>query len=249
MKIVSCWKCKKEVSKDEKVCSHCGEKYPGATTLDALLGLAALVAIGATIYYFVSGDDKKDSSTKETTVKTVAAPAPKPFKYADMTLKEYRNEAKHDREKIVSNYKSYKALYITNAEVNNFYNCLSEMSYTKSDELKLGEVLEWCYADYSKNPSSFAKYINFDNYRSNFSSWDGSYRPLEKIIKENMHDESTYKHHTTTTRRVRTSDNKLYAIIKTTFSGTNLYGARVKQSLTAKVDIKTGEIIELMPEQ
>ncbi|CDH23638.1 hypothetical protein [Xenorhabdus bovienii] len=248
MKLVKCRKCKEEVSKNEKMCPHCGEKEPSATTLDGLLGLAVLIAIGAAIYYFVSGDDKKESPTEKTTVKTEVKAIPKPFKYADMTLKEYRNEAKHEREKIVSNYKSYKNLYITNAEVNNFYNCLSEMSYTKSDELKLDEVLEWCYADYSKNPSSFAKYINFDNYKSKFSSWDGSYRPLTKIIKENMHDESTYKHHDTTTRRVRSSDNKLYAIIKTTFSGTNLYGAMVKQSLTAKVDIKTGEIIELVPE-
>ncbi|CDH34521.1 zinc ribbon domain-containing protein [Xenorhabdus bovienii] len=247
MKLVKCKQCKEEVSAKEKICPHCGVKDPGIKTQDVIGGFIVFIIICAAIYYFVSGD-KKVPSTGEITVKAEVKETPKPFKYADMTLKEYRNEVKHEREKIVSNYKSYKNLYITNAEVNNFYNCLSEMSYTKSDELKLGEVLEWCYADYSKNPSSFAKYINFDNYKSKFSSWDGSYRPLTKIIKENMHDESTYKHHDTTTRRVRSSDNKLYAIIKTTFSGTNLYGAMVKQSLTAKVDIKTGEIIELVPE-
>ncbi|CAM3783707.1 zinc ribbon domain-containing protein [Xenorhabdus thuongxuanensis] len=247
MKLVKCRKCKEEVSKNEKVCPHCGEKNPGISNLETFLGLGIFIIICVAIYYFVSGDEKEASSTKETIVKTEVKATPKPFKYADMTLKEYRNEPQTERKEIVSNYVSYKDLYITNAEVNNFYKCLSEMSHTKSDELKLGDVLEWCYADYNKNPSSFAKHINFDEFMSKFSSWDGSYRPLTKLIKENMHDESTYKHIETTYRRVLNANP--YAIVTTIFSGTNLYGARVKQSLTAKVDIKTGEIIELITER
>ncbi|MBD2806561.1 hypothetical protein [Xenorhabdus szentirmaii] len=189
---------------------------------------------------------KYSTPPQQTTVKTVAAPAPKPFKYADMTLKEYRSEHKEDKKEIVEKYIAYKN--IVGQETDGFYSCLSQMSYTKSEDLKLGEVLGWCYNDYSQNPASLSKYINFDEYRSKFDIWNGSYRPLEKIIKENMHDESSYKHISTVNRRVLSGDNP-YAIVKTTFSGTNLYGARVKQYLAAKVDIKTGEIIELITEE
>ncbi|WP_426578411.1 hypothetical protein ACP179_12210 [Xenorhabdus stockiae] len=241
-----CRECKEEVLKNAKVCPHCGVKNPVISNLDAFLGLGAIIMICVAIYYFFSGDDEKKSATKETTVKTVSTPAPKPFKYADMTLKEYRNEYKGDRKEIVEKYIAFKN--IVGQETDGFYSCLSQMSYTKSDELKLGEVLGWCYRDYAQNPASLSKYINFDEYRSKFDIWNGSYRPLEKIIKESMHDESSYKHIETLSRRVLSGDHP-YAVVKTIYSGTNLYGARVKQYAAVKVDIKTGEIIEFITEE
>lgn len=245
MKLVKCRKCKKEVSKSARVCPHCGKKKSRKISW----GLAIFILFFVAMYLIgITVDDKK-SPTEKTTVKAEvkAAPTPKPFKYADMTLKEYRNEAKHDRKDIVDNYVSYKNISGAETVKDNFYNCLSEISYTKSDELRLDETLGWCYNDYSKNPDSLSNRINFDEFKSKFSTWDGSYRPLTKIIKENMHDESTYKHIETTYRSVLNANP--YAIVTTIFSGTNRYGARVKQSLTAKVDIKTGEIIELITEQ
>ncbi|CDG86773.1 hypothetical protein [Xenorhabdus bovienii] len=250
MKLVKCRECKKEVSKKEKKCPHCGVKNPGITNLESLLGFAVLVIICVSIYYFVSGDDKKKPSTtneapEKISDKIESQASPQAFKYADEHLKDYRNKPQKDRKEIVANFISYKKVDKSYTDV--FYNCLSQMSYTKSTDLKLSEVLGWCYVDFKKDPNALNDRINLDTFVSNFSGWDSSYRPLEKIIKNTMNDDSSYKH-VETTYRLALNKQPPYAIVQTTFKGTNAYGAIVKDSLTAKVDIKTGEIIELINE-
>jgi hypothetical protein len=73
-----------------------------------------------------------------------------------------------------------------------------------------------------------------------FSSWDGSHRKLETIIKASMNDPANYQH-------VKTVywDKKDYIMVKTTFRGKNAFNATVTNTITAKVGID-GEIIELI---
>ncbi|MCT8345445.1 MULTISPECIES: hypothetical protein [Photorhabdus] len=209
-----------------------------------LLAFFASITIGSQLY------PTHNSTTLKSTEKTNQEPqeerkekhSDKKFKYASKTLKEYRNEPQYERKEIVENYVSYKD--IPETETDDFYSCLSQISYTKSGDLKLGDVLGWCYADYTQDPKSLTNRINFDEFMSKFSGWDGSYRPLEKIIKENMHDESTYKHVETTYRLIL--DKNPHAVIETTFKGSNAYGGIVKQTISANVDIKTGQIINII---
>ncbi|WP_434525086.1 hypothetical protein [Photorhabdus asymbiotica] len=244
MAVIKCKECKKEVSSSAKVCPHCGVKNPGMGPLEILIGLAVLAIICAVIYYlFGSTESNKTNSTVTTeATEEISKPAAKEFKYASKTLKEYRNEPQYERKEIVEDYVSYKD--ISETETDNFYSCLSQISYTKSGDLKLGDVLGWCYTDYTQDPKSLTNHINFDEFMSKFSGWDGSYRPLEKIIKENMHDESTYKHVETTYRLIL--DKNPHAVIETTFRGSNAYGGIVKQTISANVDIKTGQIIDII---
>nr|ELR5114070.1 hypothetical protein [Providencia stuartii] len=172
-------------------------------------------------------------------------PKEKPFKYAELTLKEYKNETQKEREKIVNNYLEHKQLPLSNKPL--FYSCISQLSYTKAPELKLNETLGWCYADFSRDPNSLNDRVNLDVFVSNFSKWDGSYRPLEKLIKNNMNDDDSYKHDETTFRLMLDAKPP-YAIVSTTFRGKNAYGAMVKNNMKVKVDIATGDILEVIPQ-
>ena len=55
-----------------------------------------------------------------------------------------------------------------------------------------------------------------------FSAWDGAHRNLERMIKSNMHDPSSYEHVKTTY-----SDKGNYLIVKTIFRGKNAFGGTV----------------------
>lgn len=73
-----------------------------------------------------------------------------------------------------------------------------------------------------------------------FSGWDGSNRPLEKLIKNSMNDPDSYDH-------VKTVywDQKDYLIVKTTFRGKNAFGGLVLNSVKAKISIG-GTVLEVM---
>jgi hypothetical protein len=74
----------------------------------------------------------------------------------------------------------------------------------------------------SRRIQSLNNKINLDAFQGNFSGWDGSYRPLEKLIKSNMNDDSSYKHVSTVYHLILNKDP--HAVVKTTFRGTNAYG-------------------------
>lgn len=209
-------------------------------------GKAALIYLGAFLVFAVIGSqlspDKKEE--KQAQQNETAAVTNKPeiptFKYPRMTLKEYRNEAQATRQDIVKNYLA--SVPFDGSHFDIFYSCLSQMSYTKNTDLTLAEVLGWCKADFDRSVSALNDRINLDNFISKFSSFDGSYRPLEKQIKNDMNDSRSYSHESTT-YRMDLSAKPPVATVITTFTGKNQYNATVKQRAVAKVDIITGDII------
>ncbi|WP_041922347.1 hypothetical protein [Serratia marcescens] len=181
---------------------------------------------------------------QEVAVKSeVVEEKPAVFEHADLTLVEYRRKPQADRHQIVSDYVKFKEIPADDGD--GFYACLSQYSITKSEELPLGEVLGWCDAGYQKDPKSLAEYTNLDVFQGNFSGWDGSYRPLEKLIKKSMNDDSSYKHVETMSHLVLGKDP--HAVVKTRFKGTNAYGGIVTQTVTARININTG-IVEKITE-
>lgn len=85
--------------------------------------------------------------------------------------------------------------------------------------------------------------VNFDTFMGNVRSFDSSYRPLTSAIKDNMNDPSSFKHIETNYWFVL-SGSAPYAVVTTTYQGSNAYGATVKDSASAKVDLNTGNIVE-----
>lgn len=59
MAIVECKECRKEVSKNIKVCPHCGIKNPGVTTKDYVVGGLVVFVI---VWGIASGDDDIDEA-------------------------------------------------------------------------------------------------------------------------------------------------------------------------------------------
>ncbi|WP_285160058.1 hypothetical protein [Klebsiella oxytoca] len=201
-------------------------------------GCLALGAIGSILW----PTEKSQPVVKNDALEVKAEPATPTFEYADKTLKEYRNEPKETRHDIVKNYVDFKSVPASSTDV--FYACMSEYTFTKDDTLKLGDVLGWCFNDFEKEPQSLNNKINLDAFQSNFSGWDGSYRPLERLIKSNMNDDSSYKHVSTAYHLILNKDP--HAIVKTTFRGTNSYGAVVKETIAARVDVRTGKIVSIL---
>ncbi|QFK70380.1 hypothetical protein F7984_03545 [Pradoshia sp. D12] len=73
-----------------------------------------------------------------------------------------------------------------------------------------------------------------------FSSWDGSHKNVTKYIKSQMNDEDSYEHVETVYW-----DMKDHLVVRTTFRGNNAFGAKVKNSVKAKVSLE-GEITEII---
>lgn len=78
------------------------------------------------------------------------------------------------------------------------------------------------------------------NIRSQFSSWDGSHRNLERLIKKTMNDPDSYKHDETSYL-----DKGDYLIVITTFRGKNAFGGVVRESVKAKVSLD-GQILKIL---
>lgn len=125
-----------------------------------------------------------------------------------------------------------------------FYSCVSQMAFTKSQSIPLSIVMGWCKNDYHQG--TLSQYTNFDSFEKGFSSWDGSYRELEKLVKHRMNDPKSYEHIRTTYRFELNSQKPAIAIIKTEFRGKNQFGSIALDQVMASIDVKTGAVIELM---
>ncbi|HDC4837602.1 TPA: hypothetical protein O8U60_002286 [Enterobacter cloacae] len=210
-------------------------KRSSAIFLGGFLALAVVNAVlGVT--------DGSQQVAKNDSTKVPVEPVKKVFKYGDMSLKEYRNELKETRHKIVTNYIDFKGL--PSGADDAFYACMSEFTFSKDGELQLNKVLGWCFNDYESDPKSLNSKINLDAFQGNFSGWNGSYRPLEKLIKANMNDDSSFKHLSTKYHLILGKDP--HAIVKTTFRGTNAFGGVVKETVAARVDVRTGEVVSII---
>lgn len=199
-------------------------------------------AIGSSLYPI----EEPAAVAKETKAPAVQQqPRIPSFEYAYLNLGDYRHKPKVTRHEIVQNFNESKEIQSSYNE--GMYGCLSEFSYTKSSELKLGDVLGWCLSIYERAPDDLSKKINFDEFQANFSAWDGSYRPLERLIKQSMNDDSSYDHVSTVYSLVLNKDP--HAIVKTIFKGKNGFGAIMKNSVAARVNIQTGAIEKILEQQ
>lgn len=122
---------------------------------------------------------------------------------------------------------------------------LSEMSQTKDKSLKVTEVFRWAEMEKKNSPDDFVKHIDLIRFKEGFTDWDGSYRPLEKLLKDSMYYPESYEHVKTVYHTVLHSKEKgfrPYAKITTTFKGKNPYGGVVIEPVSAIVDLHTLDI-------
>ncbi len=224
MSKTACRKCGGEVRRMEKKCPHCSANNPGMRWwywLTLIVIFSALWAVGS----LTPEADQADLRNK------------------DATLKQWRSMLKDERLKFIDTYLAQEK--IVTSDTGGFYKCISQHSYTKNDEIKVDEALGWCKQDYLKNPSSLYKMVDFDRFIGNTRKFDSSYIPITRDIKNNMDDPSSFKH-LETRYRFMLDDSVPYAIVTTVYQGKNSYGATVKNSIKAKVDLASGNVIEYL---
>lgn len=218
-------------------------KMPSRKKSSAVYGIAFFVLCWISGAYFTPAatkDSVNNTTPKvEESEKKLVEPV---FKFADVTLGKFKNSPVQERHEMVGEYVRFKS--VPEIATEDFYACMSEYSVTKDKDLNLEDVLGWCNASYTSDPKSLSQKINLDAFLKNFSGWDGSYRPLEKLIKRSMNDDSSYKHVETSYSLFLVKDP--HAVVNTTFRGSNQYGGIVKQTVSARVNIRSGEIEKIL---
>ena len=118
------------------------------------------------------------------------------------------------------------------------------IGYTVSG-LAIVAFILWLIFPPSNDPPSVktAAEIRKEKIERQFSSWDGSHRPTEKIIKEAMHNPASYEH--VRTRYEIQHDGNI--IVRTTYRGTNAFNAIVINWATLEYDID-GNLIRVIDE-
>lgn len=155
-------------------------------------------------------------------------------KYKDFVLGQYNVNVHHP--KFVEEFIEVNP-ELSKDDKDKFRKCLSEYAYTKDKNLKAIEAIGWCKNEKLNNPEAFEDHIDLDKLFTQFSPWDGSFRPLEAFIKENMNDPKSYDH-ANTYYRLQLNDRKNpKAIITEEFRGKNAFGAVVKQMVQIEYDI------------
>lgn len=118
-----------------------------------------------------------------------------------------------------------------------FLNFIDKYKYL----LLIGFVLYILIMSYGTSPTSSEKIDPRKELISKyFSSWDGSHIELTKVIKKGMNAPDSYEH-------IKTEfiDKTDYLIVITSFRGKNGFGALMKSTMKAKVDLN-GNVIEII---
>lgn len=158
------------------------------------------------------------------------------------TLEELRNKPKGTIKKVAIEFA--KANNLEESYYNTMYDCLAYLTYNKQQDFTVEKMLGWCKDDYN-NKDKKAIYYNEEWLLSDFSSWNGSYTPLEQFIKTNMNDSSSYEHIKTTYRMVFFGTDRPHMVVITQFKGTNSFGGIVTNTISCKVDAKTKELFDI----
>lgn len=128
-----------------------------------------------------------------------------------------------------------------------FYRCLGDYVRTKSDDLSLEKVMDWCRMDFERDAEAFKRQqdaYSFFDLKRQFSGWDGSHIKSVAAIKRAMHDASSFKHVETMSRLSRDGD-AMWLMVTTRFRGTNAFGGVVTSTARTTVDPNRGAVIDL----
>jgi hypothetical protein len=97
-------------------------------------------------------------------------------------------------------------------------------------------------ADNTKNSDGTPKTEREIQLEKQFSAWDGSHNTLTQIIKKAMNDPDSYEHVET-----KYWDMSSHIVVRTVYSGNNVFGGRVKNFVKAKFD-NDGNLLEILEE-
>lgn len=89
-------------------------------------------------------------------------------------------------------------------------------------------------------PVKSAEELRKDQLRVHFSVWDGSHKGVTKLIKDSMHDPTSYEHVET-----KYADMGDHLVITTVYRGKNGFGGVVRGKVVARVDLN-GNVMDVL---
>jgi len=189
---------------------------------------ALIVSIGILIAFFYVVATIKSTNEPEVLAH---------IKYMHSKIKQFKNLAGYyDLEKI-SNAYAYD--HNMSEYSTTIYNCLGQLVWEKDEDFTIQKMIDWCMIDYKRGDKQV--YYNTAQLMSGFSAWDGSYKRLEDVIKNNMNDADSYEHVKTSHRFVYYGTKRPHMVLHTTYRGKNAFGAKVLGEASAKIDALTYE--------
>ena len=88
------------------------------------------------------------------------------------------------------------------------------------------------YEEYKEILKEKAEENRKEKIKNQFSGWDGSHYSLVRLVKQNMHDDSSFEHVET-----RFKDMGEYVFVIMKFRGNNAFGAKIINVVTANVSL------------
>lgn len=147
------------------------KKQSNFSMKNILVGFIVLVIVGA---IFSDGDSNPSTSKSTKLYQEYEDKTNQQIKESTISLKDIAYSFVEDN----NMSDSYK---------DTMYDCLGYFVYSKDPNLKLKKMMQWCKNDYIQKEGK-AVYYNEAWLLEDFSKWDGSYRPLEQVIKNSMND-------------------------------------------------------------
>ncbi|MDF1874129.1 hypothetical protein JHD48_00115 [Sulfurimonas sp. SAG-AH-194-I05] len=123
------------------------------------------------------------------------------------------------------------------------YNCLGYLIYNAKEDASVQNSLTQCKNDYHSKDTSFT-YYNQSWLMRDFSRWDGSYVPLERIIKKHIKEKRSYKFKKVN-YKMMFDDTRPHMFVSIDFRAANLGGMMMDRTMSIKVDAQTKELFDL----
>ncbi len=170
-----------------------------------------------------------------------------PTYYSDSFYKNYLSKTNKELQDFGSDLKGMAQSFsndnnIQKEYLNTMYDCLGSLIYTRKADALFKITLQICKDDYLENKK--LTYYNQSWLRKEFSHWNGSYLPLQKIIQKYIKEAKSYEH-LKTTHTMNFTDKRPHMFVSIDFRGANIDGYMLNRTMEVKVDAKTKEMYDL----
>ncbi len=125
---------------------------------------------------------------------------------------------------------------------NTMYDCIGYSIYNTDETASFNTTLQTCKNDYDKGKTMI--YFNHAWLVKDFSRWNASYLPLERIIQKHLKQAKSYEH-LKTTHTMNFTDKRPHMFVSIDFRGANIDGYMLNRTMEVRVDARTKVLYDL----
>lgn len=166
-----------------------------------------------------------------------------PTYYSDNFYKDFTNKTNKELQAFGPDLKGIAQSFantnkISKNNIDAVYDCLGSLIYTKNPDELFQNTLQTCKNDYT------LPHYNESWLRKEFSRWNGSYLPLERVIQKHIKENKSYEH-LKTSSHMNLEDKRPHMFVSIDFRAANIHGYMLDRTMEVKVDAKTKEMYDL----